>query len=147
MKKVLMIVCGAMLGIATMSQAQQVQDTTSTDFNQGATEQTMDEPAVTDPTTQPTQDPTYAPTQDPTLDQPTQDDATAPTQDATSPQDPALDQPTQDQPTLDQSGQDGNNQIRQEQSRESGLPTEDQTDQSTESNDGSAVDDSHGPRK
>jgi hypothetical protein len=141
MKKVLMIVCGAMLGIATMSQAQEVQDTASTNYNQGATEQTMDEPAVTDPTTQPTQDPTYAPTEEPALDQPTQD-ATSPTQDdATAPiQDDAT------SPTLDQSGQDGNNQIRQEQSRESGLPTEDQTDQSTEGNDGSAVDDTHGPK-
>jgi len=138
MKKVLMIAFGAVLGMATMAQAQD-QDTTSTNFNQGATEQTMDQPPVTDPTTQPTQDPTYAPQQDPTLDQPTQDDATSPTQDATS--------PTQDQPTLDQPTEDGSNQLRQEQSRESGLPTEDQTDQATEGNDGSTIDDSHGPRK
>ena len=56
------------------------------------------------------------------------------------PQDPAT--PTQDQPTLDQPTppavtpeqpvQDGNNQIRQGQSRESGQPTQDQVDQSME---------------
>lgn len=83
MKRILVMVCGvAMLGMATIAQAQ--------DQNQ----------------TQPTQDPTYAP---PAQDQPTQD--------------PALDQPTQD----------GNNQIQQEQSRESEAPTQDQTDQVTES--------------
>ena len=56
------------------------------------------------------------------------------------PQDPAT--PTQDQPTLDQPTppavtpeqpvQDGNNAIRQGESRESGQPTQDQIDQSME---------------
>ena len=129
-----MIVCGtAMLGIATIAQAQ---DSTSTDFNQGTVEQTQDQPIDQ---SQPTQDPTYAP---PTQDQPTQDQ---PTQDQ-----PTLDQPTQDQPTqdpaLDQPTQDGNNQIQQGQSRESGLPTEDQTDQATESPaDMTPVEDKEGP--
>lgn len=140
MKKLLMIVCGtAMLGIATIAQAQD-QDTASTDYNQGAVEQSQDQPIDQ---SQPTQDPTYAP---PTQDQPTQDQ---PTLDQPT-QDPALDQPTQDQPTqdpaLDQPTQDGNNQIQQGQSRESGVPTEDQTDQATESPaDMTPVEDKEGP--
>src|SRR5688500_4233209 len=96
MKKLLMIVCGtAMLGIATIAQAQD-QDTASTDYNQGAVEQSQDQPIDQ---SQPTQDPTYAP---PTQEQPTQDQPTLdqPTQDQPT-QDPALDQPTQDQPTQD----------------------------------------------
>jgi hypothetical protein len=155
MKKLLMIVCGtAMLGIATIAQAQD-QDTASTDYNQGAVEQSQDQPIDQ---SQPTQDPTYAPpTQDqPTQDQPTQEQPTLdqPTQDQPTldqpTQDPALDQPTQDQPTqdpaLDQPTQDGNNQIQQGQSRESGVPTEDQTDQATESPaDMTPVEDKEGP--
>ena len=128
MKKVLIMCGAAMLGMATLVQAQD-QNPASTDYNnQPAVEQqdqstlpTQDQPTLD----QPTQDPNLnQPTQDPTLDQPTQEPPV---------QDPALDRPTQDpaldQPTQDQPINDGTNAIPQGQSRESGQPTQDQTDQ------------------
>ncbi len=133
MKKVLMTICGAaMLGIATLAQAQD-QDTASTNFNNQPIEQNeappvQDQPTLDQPTQespaldQPTQE---TPVQDqPTLDQPTQE---PPVQDA-----PVQESPVQDQPALDQPTQDGNNAIQQGQSRESEQPTPEQTDQSME---------------
>jgi len=131
MKKVLMICGAAMFGMATLVHAQD-QDTASTNYNtqppveqqDQSTSPTQDQPTLD----QPTQDPNLnQPTQDPTLDQPTQEPPV---------QDPALDQPTQDpaldQPTQDQPIDDGTNAIPRGQSRESDLPTQDQTDQSTD---------------
>ena len=130
MKKVLIMCGAAMLGMATMAQAQD--QNPATDYNnQPAVEQqdqstlpTQDQPTLD----QPTQDPNLnQPTQDPTLDQPTQEPPV---------QDPAIDRPVQDpavdQPTQDQPINDGTNAIPQGQSRESGLPTQEQTDQATD---------------
>ena len=136
MKKVLIMCGAAMLGMATLAQAQD-QNPPSTDYNtQPPVEQqdqstlpTQDQPTQDQPTLdQPTQDPNLnQPTQDPTLDQPTQEPPV---------QDPALDRPTQDpaidQPTQDQPINDGTNAIPQGQSRESGQPTQEQTDQATD---------------
>ena len=130
MKKVLMFCGAAMLGMATLAQAQD--QNPATDYNSQPPVEQQDQstlPTQDQPTLdQPTQDPNLnQPTQDPTLDRPTQE---PPVQAA------ALDQPTQDpnlnQPTQDQPINDGTNAIPQGQSRESGLPTEDQTDQSTD---------------
>jgi hypothetical protein len=140
MKKVLMTICGAaMLGVATLAQAQD-QDSASTNFNNQPIEQneappaqdqpTLDQPTQEQPTLdQPTQEP---PVQDqPTLDQPTQDQPVQdqPTQDQPTQEPPVQDQPALDQPTQDQPTQEP---PVQDQSRESEQPTEDQTDQSME---------------
>ena len=152
MKKVLMTICGAaMLGVATLAQAQD-QDSASTNFNNQPIEQNEAPPAQDQPTLdQPTQEqPTLdQPTQEPPVqDQPVQDQ---PTQEPPVQDQPALDQPTQDQPTQeppvqDQPTQDGNNAIQQGQSRESEQPTEEQTDQSIErSSETIPVEDKVGP--
>ena len=94
MKKVLMMICGAMLGVATLAQAQE--------------QPTQEQPALDQPTQeapvqdQPTQEPPVQdqPTQDqPALDQPTQDGNDAIRQDES----PESDQPTEEQ--TDQSGE------------------------------------------
>ena len=103
MKKLLVTVCGAaMIGLATLAQAQ---DSTSTDYNNQNTVEQQSE--STQDQTPPTQDQSTPPQQDPAIQ--------------TTPP------PAQDQPV-----EDGNNAIRQGQSLESGEPTEDQTDQSME---------------
>ncbi len=119
MKKIIMTVCGAaMIGIASLAQAQ---DSTSTNFNDNS------------PVEQ-SQDPQPSPNLDQSTPAPTQDQTTPP-QDPTSQPAPATPTPPVG-PTQDQSGdqpvQDGNNAIQQGQSRESGQPTESQTDQSME---------------
>jgi hypothetical protein len=126
MKKIIMTVCGAaMISIASLAQAQ---DSTSTNYNSNSpVEQSQDpqpSPNLDQSTPAPTQDQS-TPTQDQTA--PTQDPTTQPS--PTTPTPPVG--PTQDQ-SSDQPVQDGNNAIQQGQSRESGQPTESQTDQSME---------------